>query len=401
MTELASPLVPIRFERLGVTAAYIAQGLSYATVVTALPQFKERYSIDDDTVSLITLTVVLGAAAGSVMADRVAVRLGSRASLVLGLALQAAALVSIAAPVPFPVFWSLFAVYGLGLGCVDASAAMQGVLVQRRMGKAVMGSFFAANTGAAIAGALLMSAGAATPLGASLGLVAAGAVAAVTAALGVRLLDPTRERAADTGSARPPLPMRGLWALGLVVLAALTADSTVATWSSIHLSDGLGASAAVAPLGYAVYAGTTLLTRLVSDLAVRRFGRAPLAIATVSIAGAGLLIAGAVPAVPAALLGFALAGMGVGALIPLAFSAAGDLDHRRGDEIIARVNLFNYPGALIGAVLPGMLASDGDFRVSFLLAAVLLLPALGAVRRFRAGDVARVPAVPRRPDATG
>lgn len=378
------PAAALRTERLGVTAAYLAQGLSYATVVTSLPQLKDRYGIGDDTVSLISLSVVLGAAAGSMLADRIAVVRGSRAALMAGLALQAVALALIAVPVPFPVFWAAFGVYGLGLGCVDASAAMQGVLVQRRLGKAVMGSFFAASTAAGIVGALVMSGGAATELGASLGLGLAALVALSVAVSGPRILDPARERGVDDHGDRPPLPLRGLWLIGFVVFAAFTADSTVSTWSTVHLEDGLGATGAVAPLGYAVYAGFTLLTRLVSDLAVRRWGRPRLALATVSIAAAGLALAGAVHAVPTALVGFGLAGLGVGALVPIAYAAAGDLDPRRGDEIVARVNLFTYPGSLIGAVLPGLISTGGGIGASFLLAAVLILPALVAVRRFRA-----------------
>lgn len=177
--------------------------------------------------------------------------------------------------------------------------------------------------------------------------------------------------------------------IGFVVFAAFTADSTVSTWSSVHLADGLGATSTVAPLGYAVYADFTLVTRLVSDFAVRRWGRARLALATIAVATAGLLVAGLVHAVPGALVGFALAGLGVGALVPLAYAAAGDLDPRRGDEIVARVNLFTYPGSLIGAVLPGILSSGAGTGASFLLAAVLIAPALAAIGRFRAGDRAR------------
>lgn len=378
-----TPAISLRTERLGVTAAYLAQGLSYATVVTSLPQLKDRYGIGDDTVSLITLTVVLGAAAGSMVADRLAVARGSRAALMAGLGLQAAALALVAAPTPFPVFWAAFGVYGLGLGCVDASAAMQGVLVQRRLGKAVMGSFFAASTAAGIVGALVMSGGAATELGASLGLGFAALIALAVAVMGPRMLDSARERGVDEHGDRPPLPLRGLWLIGFVVFAAFTADSTVSTWSTVHLEDGLGAGASVAPLGYAVYAGFTLVTRVASDLAVRRWGRPRLALATVSIAATGLVLAGAVHAVPAALVGFALAGLGVGALVPIAYAAAGDLDPRRGDEIVARVNLFTYPGSLIGAVLPGLISTGAGMGPSFVLAAVLILPALIAVRRFR------------------
>ena len=50
----------------------------------------------------------------------------------------------------------------------------------------------------------------------------------------------------------------------------------------------------------------------------------------------------------AAIVGFALAGVAVGALVPLAFTSAGGLAPARSDELIARVNLFNYAGAVLG-----------------------------------------------------
>ncbi|WP_062517225.1 MFS transporter [Demequina gelatinilytica] len=390
MADLVPTPVALRTERLGVGAVYAAHGLSYATIVTALPQFRDRYGLSEDTVSLVTLTVVIGAALGSVLADRVAVRLGSRAGVVLGLTLQGLGLLTVALQVPFAAFWVAMALYGVGLGCIDASAAMQGSLVQRRLGTSVMASFFAANTAAAVVGALAMSASAATPVGASLALGLAGLVAGGVALVAPRLLDPARERAVAPGVRRPPLPRHGVAVVGFVVFAAFTADSTVATWSSSHLADGLHASATVVPLGYAVYAGATLVTRLLADRVVRRYGRGHLAVATVAIAAAGLVLAGLVPTVWSTLLGFGLAGLGVGALVPLAFSAAGDLDHGRSDEVIARVNLFNYPGAVIGAVVPGLIATGNGHGASFLLAAVLLLPALGAVRMFRTHDEARV-----------
>ena len=60
--------------------------------------------------------------------------------------------------------------------------------------------------------------------------------------------------------------------------------------------------------------------------------------------------------------------------MPLAYSAAGDIEPARGDEIVARVNLFSYPGSLIGAVLPGLLSASIGLPFAYVLAAVLLVP---------------------------
>jgi len=383
--------------RIAVTAAYAAQGLGYAAIVTSLPHFKARYEIDDDTVSLITLTVVLMAAAGSWLADLIAIRWGSRAALVGALALEAVALVSVAFPLPLPVAWVAFALYGLALGTVDASQAMQAVILQRRAGTAIMGSFYAAWTAATIVAALAMSGGALTSLGVALALGLASALAIATAVYGIGAFDGSRERDADShGAARPPLPRAGIWVFGLVILAAFTLDSTVSTWSSVYLGDNLGASDAVAPLGYALYSGFMLAARLVADALVRRWGRARLALVTAVVAAAGAATVALLPAPAGAMAGFALAGAGVGALAPLAFSAAGDLDPRRGDEIVARVNIFNYAGALVGAVVPGLLSGAIGLRWAFLIAAVAVACVAVASRRFATRPVS----VPRNePDA--
>src|SRR3546814_6932825 len=98
-----------RRARVAVTGAYTAQGLGYAVVVTSLPALKERQHIDDTVVSLIVLGVCVAAAAGSFLANAVAVRSSSRAALVLGLVLQAAALPLVALSSAPVLFFSAFA----------------------------------------------------------------------------------------------------------------------------------------------------------------------------------------------------------------------------------------------------------------------------------------------------
>lgn len=409
--------------RVAVGAAYAAQGFGYATVVTALPAFKQRQGIDDTAVSLVVLLVCVAAAGGSVVAERLATRRGSRAALLTGLGVQAVALPLVAASTPMVPFVVGFGLYGLGLGMVDAAGGIQGVLVQRRYGRPVMSGFFACYTAAAVAGALVMSAlvGAASVPGAAGALVVAAVVLAGALLLGRPRLVPSdlplaagvpdpdvAVPAAPAGGAAPgsavpgvapgvlvppapprrPLPTRGIWTIGSVVLAAFVADSAVSTWSTVYLHDVLLASAAVAPLGYAAYQAAILVTRLAGDRIVARTGRGPLVAVTALAAAAGLVLVALVPAPAAAVLGFAVVGVGVGALVPLAFSAAGDLDPERVDEVVARVNLFNYAGAVLGAVAVGLLADGPGLAVAFLLPAVLVAPVAATARAFTPGSVA-------------
>ncbi|MEV7692293.1 MFS transporter [Microbacterium sp. NPDC089189] len=375
--------LPVR--RGAVGAAYAAQGLGYATIVTALPALKDRVSIDDTTVSLLLLGTCLAAAAGSLLADVIAVHRGSRAALVTGLAAQAVALIAVGLTASFPLLVIALAVYGVGLGAVDAASNMQGALLQRFHERPVFGRLYAAYTGAAILATGATALVLATRVPATVTLVVAAVVPAAIALWGARAFDPARAaRNADEPVAdRTPLPRRAIWAVGSIVFAAFVIDSAVASWSTIYLTDGLRAEPGLTPLGYGAYLVAMLAARLGTDPAVRAFGRLRVGVAAVVIAIAGAIVVAAVPVVPAAIVGFAAMGAASGALVPIAFSRAGELLPERGDEIIARVNLFNYGGAVAGAVALGLIAAGPALGPAFLIPAVilaLLSPSLRALR---------------------
>ena len=105
------------------------------------------------------------------------------------------------------------------------------------------------------------------------------------------------------------------------------------------------------------------------------------------IAAAALALLVASPSAPVAVAAFALLGLGVGVIAPLSFTAAARLaggpgaDRARLDAVIARFNQFNYAGALIGAVMTGLVGS-GNLRIGFAVPMVLILGILPLARQF-------------------
>ncbi|AHH18476.1 major facilitator superfamily transporter [Nocardia nova SH22a] len=371
-----------RGEFVAVAAAYGAQGLGYATVVTVLPQFKARLGIGEMTVSLLLLGTCLAAAAGSVLADLIAVRWGSRQALCAGLVMEAVALLAASVPTGFGPFLTAFVVYGIGIGVVDAAANMQGVLAQKRTGATLFGSLYAAYTAAAIVGALVVSGCVAAGVWV-LPLILTALVQLAVVTFGMRRFDPARaaHRVHDDTTTRSPLPWAGISAVGALVLAAFTIDSAISSWSTVYLADGLHVGSATAPLGYAVYQAAVLVARLAVDPAVRVFGRGRITVAAIVVGLLGTGVVAAVPDLAGAIAGFAAAGTATGALVPIAFGAAGELRPDRSDEVIARVNLFNYLGAVAGAVTLGMVAAGPSLGPAFAVPALVLLAATPAVRR--------------------
>ncbi|GAA4596434.1 MFS family permease [Actinoplanes octamycinicus] len=363
-------------------AGYAAQGLGYAAVVTALPAFKDRQDLTDAFVSAILLLVCVAAAGGSVLADQVANRWGSRYALAGGLFLVGAGLAGTTVGTPNAIFVTILLLYGIGLGTVDASLSMQGVLVQARLGRSVMSRLFAAYTAAAIAAALLMSGSLASGAGASVAVGTAAAFAVLVGLIGWRAFEPGRtERSSVVHETGGRAVRRVVWVCGMLIFTAFLVDSAVSTWSSVYLEDSLAAAASVAPLGYAAYQATVLVSRLIADHLVPRAGRLAMALGSLAVSGAGCAVVVLIPSVGAAVTGFAIAGIGVGVLVPLAFSAAGEAAKESSDEVIARVNLFNYGGALLGAVLLGALSDPIGLRIAFLIPVVGVILTLPLARR--------------------
>ena len=99
------------------------------------------------------------------------------------------------------------------------------------------------------------------------------------------------------------------------------------------------------------------------------------------IAAAGLGIALLVHEPAAGIAGFALLGLGLAPVVPIAFSAAGDLDARATGRLVGRVATVGYVGSVAGPIMIGWLAEATSLRVSLGLVVVLALVIAVSARR--------------------
>lgn len=399
----------LRLVRFSISGAFAAQGFGYAIAVTTLPSIKDRYGLDATILSVIVLTMCITAAIGSIAAGQISKRWNSKAALALGLFIQAASFVVIALGFDFSVCMVAFAAYGVGLGAVDAGSGMQGVLLQNRIKRTIMSSFFAAYTGAAIVASLIVAGVSGLPRGGYVvAYLAAVGIVLIAGLIGTRMFyvegiagrDEEGVRAgadAAAGGFGPndaamlvtadgaidhhttPTSLlsvrRAIWMFGFGILFVFVADSAVSTWSTEYLAHTLLADAAVAPLAYAAYQIVILVTRLFGDRVVRRFGRRIVVSVSAVIGIVGFVIVALAPAVSTAIVGFALVGVASGVLVPMTFSAAGEVDPAHNDRIISSMNTFNYVGAVIGGAAIGVVADLGvGMAAAFVLPAILLVP---------------------------
>ncbi|PSR62261.1 MFS transporter [Nocardia sp. MDA0666] len=380
----------LRAARTANSVAFALQGFFLAVVLTELPQQRDRLGLTD-TVILVAVVMISGlAAGGSLLAERVAVRWSSRVALRAGLTLIAVSGLAIAVAPNLVVDLIALGCYGVAVGMVDAGTNMQAIFIQHGYGRFVLSSFYAAWSAGSILGALFVSGcqkvGITLPYAVT---VAAAVVAVASLVFGPRLLGAAQAEAQPTDSGRTPEPvaavaLRAYLALGIAMALVFAIDLAVGNWSALYLTDDLLSSSATAALALAAYQGASLLTRLSGDWWVRRYGARVVVRVAAGIGVLGLTLVVAAPGPATALVGFLIAGLGLPVIAPLCFSEAGRLTGGRGlDAVIARLNLFNYAGTLIGGGVVGAVAAASSLRIGFVIPLLFALVLIATARFFR------------------
>ncbi|MFD3329827.1 MFS transporter [Streptomyces sp. NPDC058701] len=382
--------VRLRRGRSALGFSFFAQGVAFALLVTRIPGIQDRYGISDGLLPAFLAAVPILAGAASVATEHVVKRVAP--SVVLRWA-QPVVLLSLLGVGTGTQLWHVavaLAVFGLAVGALDASMNMLGVSLQRTYGRSIMLGFHAAYSLGGIVGASAAWAGAHWHLG-----LFVSYLPAVVVLLPLVLLVSRRYVDALPGAPGAPGEEEGgsanagkklLLPLCLVMACAYIGDSTVANWSAKYLQDVLGSSEQLATVPYNVYMVTTLIGRAVGDLGVRRFGAAAVVRAGTVVAAGGFAVVAAAPGPWVGMLGFTMLGLGLCVIVPQTFAAAGRLFPGGSDSAIARLNIFNYVGFLIGSPLVGAVGDAWSYRGAMLVPMVLVLVTLFYARSFGSGD---------------
>jgi MFS family permease len=367
--------------RRAIAAAFAVQGLVFISLTTRLPRFQERWDLGELALSGVLLMMVLLAGAGSLVAERAAPRLDSAVVLRTGLLVVAVSVaVAVLAPTR-PVFVLGLAAYGIGLGLVDATGNMQAVALEHRWGRTILPSFHGAWTAGGVVAAGL------TLVDPDLWVAAALCVVPAAVALSAPFLPRVGEP--DTGDVQ--VPWRPIVLVGLAMVLFYMVDTAATTWGPTYLDNTFPTPARLVALATFPYLLATLVMRLAGDGLVARFGPVPVLRTGTVVASLSLFVIVTAPSWPVAVVGFTLLGLGVAVIAPLSFSAAARIAggpevpaairQARVDVVIGRFNQFNYVGALLGAVLTGLVGKD-SLRVGFAVPMVLVLLILPLAKNF-------------------
>lgn len=372
-----------RRARTSVALVFAVHGAVGGTFVTRIPWLQERLGLSPGQLGLALVMPAIGSFLAMPLAGRFVHRYGGRAAVRGLLTIWCLALVLPALAPSLPLLCVALFGYGATAGMADVAMNAQGVEIEQRLGRSIMSGLH----GMWSVGGLLAS---------GVGILAAhqdldapvqlAVTALVLAALAQPVCHGLPELKAAEEAEAPPrfaLPPRSSLVIGLVGFCAVFAEGASMDWSGVYLKDVTGSSATLAAASYTAFALTMAVSRLAGDAAIRRLGavRATRIGGVVATAGGLLVVAADSPAL--AIPGFALIGIGIAVIVPLAFAAAGRLG-TNASQAIAGVATVTYTSGLVAPAVIGALAQATSLTVSFGLVTALafaLVLSAGALRR--------------------
>lgn len=360
----------LKRQRTVVAAIFLVHGLMLATWASHIPHVKDSMSLSEGALGLVLLVLAGGAVAAMSLTGALSARLGAHR-------VTKWATVAMAATLPLPLaagnvaqlVVALF-VFGAALGAMDVAMNAVAAEIETRFGRPIMSSFHGMFSAGALTGSLI--AAGLLRLGVR-PLIQASAVAVLIAmAIWPSLKAVPRGEIVRGRRRSLRLPGGRLLVLGMMAFAVMLGEGSVLDWSATLLRDDLGASNAVAALGFGAFSVTMAIGRFTGDRMNARLGPVPLVgigagIAAVGL-GAGLLIG-----TPGAVIfGFVLMGMGFANIIPIIFTAAAASGPTPAEGISTTATL-GYLGFLAGPPLIGALAELSSLTTALVLVVILTL----------------------------
>ena len=365
--------------RRAVVVIFALNGFAFASWAVRVPDISHRVGASHAVLGVALLCVSLGALATMRFTGVGCERWGSGLVSVVS-----ATLLSLSLALPGLVdsraaLCLVLAVVGAAGGMLNVAMNSLGVTLEKRTGTPLLSRSHAALSFGGLAGGLVGGLAAAR-LDAAPHLSVVGMTGLlVTGFLARRLLavdepstvmsGPTPER-----SPRSAATTRAILVLGAVAGCAAYGEGALSDWTTLHMTEDLGAPAPAAAAGYAAFCLAMGSGRLAGHWLLQRLGATRLTVSGSLVAAVGMLVVALGSSMGAALGGLLLVGVGFSNIFPVAIARAGALAGPRG---VGLASTLGYGGLLLGPATIGFIASLAGLPAALTTVSVLAVVASG------------------------
>ncbi|GAA3194061.1 MULTISPECIES: MFS transporter [Streptomyces] len=380
--DVPPPAAALRRARWAISLVFLVHGSVTGSFATRVPWIQEHTGIGAGQLGLALAFPAIGASLAMPLAGRISHRFGARTALRGLLALWTLSLIL---PPLAPGLYALcpaLLLYGASAGMSDVAMNALGVETEDRLGRPIMSGLHGMWSVGALLGSAAGTVAAHAGTDARLHL---GGTALVLTAVGAPACGGVLDLRGAADAPAPPrfaLPPKSALVIGAVGFCAVFAEGASLDWSAVYLRDVLGTGAGPAAASTTAFACTMAAARLAGDRVVARFGPVRTVRCGGVLATAGGLLVVAAPHPVVAMAGFALVGLGIAVVVPLAFAAAG----RSGpapSQAIAGVATITYASGLIAPSTIGGIAQATSLTISFALVTLLAAGLIAGARVLR------------------
>jgi MFS family permease len=359
--------------RLAVKILFFLNGFVHANYFSRLPRIQDQFAIDNGTVGLVLLSSSLGALIAMPFTGWMIIRNGSRRIALYSSFLYCGFIPFIPFAPNLPALVMLFFLIGIATGMMDVSINAQAVMIEQRWSKPIMTSFHAFFSVGMMLGALNGSLFSKLDTPLRTHFVIVGVVSLLTVFITRYYLIVDAPARQETEGPAFRLPNAAMVGIGVIAFCCMLGEGAMADWSTNYMENIAHASKSAAPLALSAFALAMTIGRIFGDAARVRFGDRMLMILCSLTAFCGLTLSITITTPVAVICGLFIVGIGLSAIVPIAYSVAGSAKELPPGVGLAMVTTVGYAGFLFGPPVIGFLADFFTLRMALLLVLALFL----------------------------
>ena len=383
---------------------FAVHGMISGNFATRVPSIAGRLDLDSGELGLALLCSALGAAVIIPIAGRLVARWGGRNTTRGSVVIYCGMLALPAFTGNLASLCAILLGYGVLCGICDVAMKAQGNALEHQLGRPIMSRLFGMWSLGALAGAGTGTAATILQLDVRLHLAWMALALAVLASASSIALPNT-----DTAPSRPAAPRarrqlsrpsKALLGVAVIAFCAAFGEAAAHSWSAVYITQVTHGTPAAGSFGFAAFVASMAAGRLAGDHLVSRVGpvRAVRAAGLLAIAGGCLVAVAKIPAV--GLVGFALLGLGIAVIVPVALSAGARVADTPAQGL-SMVLVFAQLACTVTPVTIGSIADRLSLPAAFVLTVAVVIPVVLLARTLRGratapAVVAAIDAVPAR-----
>lgn len=375
--------------RLSASLLFLVDGVGFGTWAALIPSIKNRFALTEGGLSIVLLSIVVGALISMSLVGRALSQKGSRFMLSMLAPGYCIALALIALAPGFGWLLAAGVIFGAFKGSLDVSVNSQAITIENAGRKPIMGSFQALWSFGGLIAALLVGLALRQGIeGTTIALFIAAALLAISFAAMGNLAGGDASPVKRKHSFK--LPNGRILRVGALAFLALFSEGVMMDWSAVYTRTVAGAEEWLAPIAYGVFSLSMATGRFMGDRVTARHGG--LAVLRVSgiLTFIGMLLIILIRDWPVTFIGLGFAGLGLANLVPVLLGAGGRAHEESVGQGVAMVSLIGYFGFLAGPPAIGAISHwiglPGAFSVVVVFALMLAIMGPGMLRTASQGD---------------